>query len=120
MFAGGSRTFWLGLGAENEVHCAHGRAPLTHKSKKIWTRSRVHTSQTREENRGVKPSRAFFGASSPGPFQRRHVRAAHRESHTLRPPLLFGAIGMWRCATGARARAHCVPPNVAQDGATNP
>ena len=25
MFAGGSRTFWLGLGAENEVHCARKR-----------------------------------------------------------------------------------------------
>ena len=97
MFAGGSRTFWLGLGAENEVHCARKRDSVQTRKKngtEPWT---LFTVVKRTEGETFE---SVLWASSPGPFQRRHVRAAHRESHTL----LFGAIGMWRCAA-VHARA---------------
>jgi len=56
MFAGGSRTFWLGLGAENEVHSARS----AHKNKN--TEPCSHFTVVKKTEGGT--SRAFFGQFS--------------------------------------------------------
>jgi len=60
MFAGGSRTFWLGLGAENEVHRAR-KSDSGHTRKKD-TEPCSHFTVVKKTEGGT--SRAFFGQFS--------------------------------------------------------